>query len=528
MIAKFFELFGVAGTVSVVAWLAGGAMVAISLRSRRHRWRWMFGALAAAVAGVLLADVTHRAILKSTLDDREEVARAMELSRRAAAEGSRTMASEDGKMTMRFAEDSPQEATAAAATAAGVELPASVLETQTLENAEGSNDVTSAAGTNDDVPEYARKGKKKRAADKKAETKLDQGVSIKEEEVTVWYLKEKDYLAARKMDNINWLFSRLMFLLAAGMIVRVYLRAFNATWTTKWILPIGGHWLDNLSPRNRVVLIRPEAAGVLSPQTYASAALRRGENLIYFGASDPWAGTDRVVRLELLSRLGPGPAGFRAVVASLEARSKVVRVAMTLFRWAILGWASKVVAVVCRWGVAAWTRTMRVTRAVFEWKALRWVPRLVTYLVTRDPSLAVWRLACQIGRALVRRDVKKIMAGSRDMPPQNEFLLDGAWFGRYAVVAPAGAAPGVFADVVELLWERHATGASARQTVHLLWTLPDAPSGEILAALRHIAGGTNVKLVVWNGGAVPAELLKCYDEVCDTPTPPEQACRRRC
>lgn len=528
MIAKFFELFGVAGTLSVLAWLAGGAMVAVSFRSRRHRWGWMFGALAAAVAGVLLADVTHRAILRSTLDDREEIERAKEMSRRAAAEGATTMAGADGKITARFAEDSPQEATAAAATAAGVDQPASALGTQTVELVEGTNDAASAMGANDDVPEYARKGKKTRAADKKAENKLDKGVAIKEEEVTIWYLKEKDYLAARKMDNINRLFAQLVFLWAAWMIVRVYLRAFNATWTTKWILPIGGHWLDTLSPRNRVVMIRPEAAGILSPASYASAALQRGENLIYFGASDPWAGTDRLVRLELLSRLGPGPAGFRAVVASLEARSKVVRVAMNILRWAILGWASKVVAVVCRWSMAAWTRTMRVTRAVFQWKALRWVPRLATYLVTRDPALAVWRLSRQIGRALVRRDVKKIVAGSRDMPPQNEFLLDGAWFGRYAVVAPAAAAPGVLADVVELLWERHATGATARQTVHLLWTLPEAPSGETLGALRHIAGGTNVKLVVWNGGAVPAELRKCYDEVCDTPMPPEQACRRRC
>ena len=525
MIVKFFELFGVAGTLSVLAWLAGGAMVAVSRRAR-HRWRWMFGAVAAAVAGVLLGNVTTRAILSSTLDDREEIARTMEMVRRAAAEGARTLGGEDGKLTARFAEDSPREAAAAEAAAAGLELPMSAAESKAVERAAGSNDLMSATAAPDnpsEVPEYARDGKKARAAGKKAETALDKGVEIKKDEVTVWYLKEKDYRAARILETVNGLFSRMVFLAAVGMIVWVYLRAFNATRTMRYLLPIGGHWLDNLSPRSRVVLVAPEAAGVLSPEAYASAALRRGENLIYFGARDPWAGTDRLPRLDLPACVRSGWAACRAFAASREERSKSARAV-----GAVCGWAVKAGGTVCRWVVAGWTRTIRALHTALQWKVLRWLPKLATYLATRDASLTVWRLSRQIGRSLLRWEVPKIVAGSNDMPPQNEFLLDGAWFGRYAVVASdADAAPGVLADLVDLLWDRHASGAAARHTVHLLWTLPQPPAAELLAALRHIAGGTNVKLVVWNDGAAPAELRAGYDEVCDMSSLPDQARRRR-
>ncbi|MEI6147681.1 MAG: hypothetical protein WCS01_01160 [bacterium] len=519
MIAKFFELFGVAGTLSVLAWIAGGAMVLVSRRAR-HRWRWMFMALAAAVAGVLLGNVTTRAILSSTLDDREEIARAIAMARRAVADGSQTTAGEDGQISTRFAEDSRKEAATAAATAAGVELPTSTAEKNAVEGSGESIDLMSVTALPDNAaaePEYARDGKKERAAGKKVESKFDKDVVIKKEEVTPWYLKEKDYRAARILETVNWLFSRLVLLAAIGMIVWVYLRAFNATRQTRYLLPIGGHWLDNLSPRSRVVLVAAESASVLSPEIYASAALRRGENLIYLGARDPWAGIDRLPRLDLRACFRSAGAACRAFAASREERSKSARAVGSVF-----GWALKAIGAVCRGGVAGWTRAIRALRAALQWKVLRWMPKLATYLATRDASLAVRRLSRQIGRALLRWEVPKIVAGSRHMPPQNEFLLDGAWFGQYAVVvSAAGAAPGVLSDLVDLLWERHASGAAARQTVHLLWTLPQPPAAELLAALRHIAGGTNIKLVVWNGGAVPAELREGYDEVCDVSSLPE-------
>jgi hypothetical protein len=195
-----------------------------------------------------------------------------------------------------------------------------------------------------------------------------------------------------------------------------YLRAFNATRTTRWLVPIGGRWLDALSPKARTVMLTGDGAAAPSPEEYAAAALRRGENLIFFGTRDPWPQAGRIARVAFRSRL--------------------------------------------LWGVP------------------------------------------------------KLVAGAPGVPPGAEFLLDGAWFGRYAVVVSAtDAEPGVLAGVVELLWQRHETGAAARRTVHLIWARPERPPGSAVAALRRLAADANVRLAVWTGAGNAGRLREEYEEV---------------
>jgi len=412
---KFFEYFGVVGTLSVLAWIGAAYALARSRHDKPNSWRWLFGALAAAVLATRLGRATSDAIMNARIDDREQIAMTLKEHEEMADD------IEKQKLTARFAEDSPEDVLAGKdltalkeakgetpeGTAAGTEAGASAGETSL-------SGVTAAEAPPDVVPAYARGGKRTRAEGKKVGG--DGKVGVRIEDTSIRYMKADDLAAARRLDRLNRLAIRLLLLGTLGMMASDYLRAFNRTLTTRWLVPIGGPWLDAISPKARLVLITPPGAAALSPADYAGAAMRRGENVIYFGGRDPWDGAARVARVSVRT------------------------------------WIA--------WGVT------------------------------------------------------KLVAGAPGVPAGAEFLLDGAWFGRYAVVMPGSdGAEAVLSELIALLRRRRETGAAARRTLHLVWARAEQPAGEILRALRGVAGDTNVRLAVWAGAAETAGLRAAFDEI---------------
>lgn len=126
--------------------------------------------------------------------------------------------------------------------------------------------------------------------------------------------------------------------------------------------------------------------------------------------------------------------------------------------------------------------------------------------------------------------VKKLVNGMPGVPPEPEFLLDGAWFRHYAVVVPdAGDAGAILAEIVRILGQRQETRARARRTVHIVWAVESRPDAEVVAALGRFADRINVSLAVWAGDdAVPAGLREAYSEVYDEPLKPEIRIRDVC
>jgi len=395
---KFFEYFRIAGTLSVLVWMVSAWALWRSRRRKTESWRWLFVALGTAVVAWYLGRVNSDSIMEVKIDQREEIARTI-------AEHEEMQEEADRQIGARYAEDAP-----------GDELAAKDLsDLQPEGGAQAGKEgiapsiPTVSAVSNETAatePEYRKKGRQTRAEGKKVENKTEISVDLKIKEIR--YMKSDDLKAALRLNRANRSIIRLLLLGSVWLVVLDYLRAFNATRTTQWLIPIGGRWIDTFSPKSRLVLLPSAEKSPLSPEVYSQAVLHRGENLIFFGPRDPWPGTDRLARIE-----------FRS--------------------WRI-------------WGLS------------------------------------------------------KLVAGAPDVPPDAEFLLDGAWFGRYAVVVPGDdSANGILSEMMEVLWCRHEAGAVSRRTLHIVWTLPRPPDPEVIESARRMGGDIDLRLAVWAGdGNAPA------------------------
>jgi hypothetical protein len=112
------------------------------------------------------------------------------------------------------------------------------------------------------------------------------------------------------------------------------------------------------------------------------------------------------------------------------------------------------------------------------------------------------------------RNLPKIVYGTPAVPQGSEFVLNAAWFGRYAVVIPRRDLAGPFLeDLMEYLDERSVTRAAARHTVNLAWDFPDLPSRDALARLASLCRETNFKLVASSAEVPSPDLASCFDEI---------------
>lgn len=391
----FFECFRIVGTLSVLVWMVSAFALWRSRRRKTESWKWLFIALGSAVLAWYLGRVNSESIMNIMIDRREEIARVI-------AEHEAMQDEDEKQIGASYAEDAPGDELAAKdlrpvqpdgkKAAVEVTAPSAQPVVSSVSNETAGMDMPSAE------PEYRSRGKQTRDEGKEAKGKEEVKVDL--ELKTIRYMKEDDRMAAMRLNRANRSIIRLLLLGTLWLIALDYLRAFNATRTTRWLVPIGGRWIDPFSPKARLVLMPPADKSPVSPEEYSRAVLHRGENLVFFGQRDPWPETGRLGRIQ-----------FRS--------------------WPI-------------WGLS------------------------------------------------------KLVAGAPHVPPVAEFLLDGAWFGRYAVVIPAdGSANGILSEMIELLWRRHETGAAARRTLHIVWALPRPPGPDTIDAVRRMGGDIDLRLAVW-------------------------------
>jgi len=278
---KFSVFYGLAGAFSVVAWV-GAVVLLVKGLKRRPRWRLLFAALALALVAYGTAELSsHTLSTKAKLDTRAEELAAKAEQAEVAAARANMVENEDGEieLTTQFAESLPSPAGDTPPSLDGVVL-------------------TDEAARE---PAYRQRGKQEREKGKKDRIDIDvDEIAVEPDEVV--YIKSGLMSVMKIADRLNRLTLRLVLLACLGFILWDYLRAFNSPLATRWLLPIGGPWLDSFSPRTRMLLVTPTAAaGRLPPEAYAESVLRKGEQLIFLGAEDPWPEVDELARFKIKS-----------------------------------------------------------------------------------------------------------------------------------------------------------------------------------------------------------------------------------
>ncbi len=244
MIAKLYDYFGVLGLSSIVVWMA--AVVLMAIYARKQRQRYCLLALVVAGVGVFIGDVSSDRVSAIRLDRRDEMAAAQKIQReQAAASGE----SGSAAPALQFAEGNPE----------------------------------------DTLPDYRKQGKQVRDAGRRA---ASTNVVEREEESSrpERYMRQEDLLAANKLDRVNLMIVRLVLLVALGLALWDYLAWFNSTAESRWALPLAGKWMDDLFRKSHAVLVLSRAESRMTPDKYLERMVRKGENVIYFGDHDPWAG----------------------------------------------------------------------------------------------------------------------------------------------------------------------------------------------------------------------------------------------
>lgn len=241
MIAKLYDYFGVIGILSIVLWVAAIVFLLVYVRRKRHRL--CLAALGIALAAVALAKVNSSKVSAIMLDRREETAAALKESREQmeAASKTGTVAS-----VLQFAEGDPEDAALA----------------------------------------YRKQGKQARTAGKRvalAAGQLEEPVPAPTERL----MPEADLRRANQLDRVNLLIVQLVLWAALGVVVADYLARLNSSARTRWPLPLACRWLDRLCRKTRSLLVLPGADACMAPPRYLERAIRKGENVLYFGDRDP-------------------------------------------------------------------------------------------------------------------------------------------------------------------------------------------------------------------------------------------------
>jgi len=283
MIVKLFEWFGVVGVTSILLWV-----LAIGLWVRYFVWvrdRWMvYAGVVLAVAALMFAEANSLAVSRIELDRSAERIAAAEREKemtRAEIEAMRRNASR-----VRFAEDSAADRL----DVAGTEKDADRIEKSALEL---------AAEQAPDPFAYRKEGKVEREAGKSRglEEVEEMAEKVEAEEQTVRKLPEPDYSRANRLDIANLRITRIVLLLAIGMVLLDYLLRFRGVFDDVFPLPMAGRWLDAVFPKTRTVLLAPGQDALL--KWFIPHCVRKGETFVYFGPDDPLPGRASLPRLQI-------------------------------------------------------------------------------------------------------------------------------------------------------------------------------------------------------------------------------------
>jgi ribosomal protein S27E len=108
----------------------------------------------------------------------------------------------------------------------------------------------------------------------------------------------------------------------------------------------------------------------------------------------------------------------------------------------------------------------------------------------------------------------KILYGTSDAPQDAEFSFDSAWFGRYCVVVVnSDAAYKLTRELVDYLNRRHATRATARQTVNVVWDLRALPDENVIKKLAVLVRETNFRFILSASDKGPDWIVQYFDEI---------------
>lgn len=98
----------------------------------------------------------------------------------------------------------------------------------------------------------------------------------------------------------------------------------------------------------------------------------------------------------------------------------------------------------------------------------------------------------------------------------SEFLVDAAWFGRYAVVVnDEDRAHELLAAQPALQRHRARQHADALRTIHWIWAFPDAPSISFLKKIGPILGKVNQRFIVVSPEMPEKDERHLYDAIVD-------------
>ena len=246
-----------------------------------------------------------------------------------------------------------------------------------------------------------------------------------ESEVPVIYLKTAQLDLARGIEY--WgrtLTNSLMFLILLA-IVWDYTRAFNLPHNLRLPLPLSSFWIDDLSPKPRVLVIPPDPEEAWRPEAFLSRAVRKGEKVIYFGQKPIWEGKSALPKLYL-----PG-----------------------LRKWCVP------------------------------------IPRLGDLWLPL-PTMQLWHVP-----------ILRYADLQLPLPAGSEFVLDAVWFGRYVAIV-TGDAPcrAIVRDFVDILGERHQSGAVSVRTLVIAWDRDEELDESVLSRLAKLSDDINLSVVIWSRG----------------------------
>jgi len=291
--------FGTIGIGSIVAWLVAVVLIVLFVCGvRRSLICW--SALAAAIAGLVLANINSNQISAIEIDFSAEIQAAEE---RAAAD--------PAEETPRESDVSQQGEEAKRKEAVQGEEPAEDAgHTRETDEADKTRIPSDNHSPRDDQTAsthetsgyaYRRHGKVDRTEGMTLEDRIPIGSGTEDQPViaNIRVMKTHEVAHANRLDRLNLFFARLTLTLAVLLVAVDYVRRFNMTFKALFPLPVGGPLIDSFFPKTHTVCVG--ARRKRRWKRFLRRVVRKGETFIYIGDQDPCPAR-RLGRIPLLPK----------------------------------------------------------------------------------------------------------------------------------------------------------------------------------------------------------------------------------
>jgi hypothetical protein len=325
MIDKLFPYTGLLGALALIAW-AGSLYVLVQVMRKASRPRIYLLALGLAMLSSLFYGWSTKYWFSVVrLDRTEEIAKAQADQKKAdaderareraeAAERGEEVGTDEGAPLpksdalatgLTFVQDSPDDLKQGGYSDAtptwretGKKVRTRPSATNHPAGARGTNQVAKVRGTNQvdgAGADSASFDSDEAAENEKAEQLAKEGA----EEINAIYLKGPQLRVVNQIHRLSAMAIDLLLIAVLMTILWNYVVTFNAPWNTWWPLPLSGEAIDAFSPKRPTQALRPGDEPYAPPEVFLGRALRKGENVIYFGQRPIWESMPAVPRLSL-------------------------------------------------------------------------------------------------------------------------------------------------------------------------------------------------------------------------------------